>query len=80
MTVPMREQRKLKCAAHSGIRSPPYLAAVLLDNRTADRQADAQAVRLCREEGAEQPVQILRLDSGAGVLDRNKYVIRSVPL
>jgi hypothetical protein len=48
---------------------------MLLDNRPADRQADAHAVRLCREKGAEQLVNILRLDSGTGILDRNKYLI-----
>lgn len=78
--LPTRAQRKLKRAARPGIPSRPYVAAVLLDNRPADRKAYAHAVRLCREEGAEQPVHILRLDSGTGILDRNKYPIGPVLL
>ena len=51
---------------------------MLLDNRPTDRQADAHAVRLCGEEGAEQPVDIFRLDSDTGILDRNEYLIGSL--
>ena len=35
--LPTRGQRKLKRAALRGIPSRPYVAAVLLDNRPADR-------------------------------------------
>ena len=73
-----RGQRKLKRAAYAGIASGPYAAAMLPDNRSTDRQADTHAVRLCCEEGGEQLIDILRLDAGAGILDRNEYLIGPV--
>jgi hypothetical protein len=48
---------------------------MLLDDRPADRQPHAHAVRLRREEGVEQPVDIFWLDSDAGILDRNEHLI-----
>ena len=49
-----------------------------LDNRPADRQPHAHAIRLRREEGVEQPANVFRLDSGAGIFHRNKYLIGPV--
>jgi hypothetical protein len=51
---------------------------MLLDDRPADRQPHAHAVRLRREEGVEQPVDIFWLDSDAGILDRNEHLIGPV--
>jgi len=49
-----------------------------LDNGSADRQPHADTVRLGREEGVEHPVDIFRLDSGAGILHRDAYLIGPV--
>src|ERR1700752_5531546 len=73
-----RGQCELKRAARPGIARGPYAAVMLLDDRPADRQSDAQAVRLRREEGVEQPVDIFWLDTDAGILDRNKHLIGPV--
>ena len=50
---------------------------------TIDRQIDRPMPRpsgFVVKKALKQSVHILRLDSGAGVLDRNKYVIGSVLL
>src|SRR6266436_2967197 len=73
-----RGQCELKRAARPGIARGPYAAVMLLDNRPADRQPDAHAFRLRREEGVEQPVDIFRLDADAGILDRNEHLIGPV--
>src|ERR1700681_2990635 len=52
-------QCELKRAARPRIASGPNAAAVLFDNRPADRQPHAHTVLLRREEGAEQPVRVL---------------------
>jgi hypothetical protein len=48
---------------------------MLLDNRPADRQPHAHAIRLRREEGVEQAADMFRLDSGAAILHRDEYLI-----
>src|SRR5262249_11314260 len=71
---PGRRQCKLKRAARLGIPGRPYPAAVLLYNGPADRQTDPHSARLGREERGEQLVHFVRLDSDAGVLDRDEYL------
>jgi hypothetical protein len=51
---------------------------MLLDNGAADRQPYAHAFRLGREEGIEHPLDIFRLDSDAGILYRNEYLVGPV--
>ena len=55
------------------LRGRPQPAAVRLDNPAADRQPHAQAVRLGRIEGVEQPVETLRLEPRARIAHRNQH-------
>ena len=50
-------------------RLEPDAAAMRFDDRPADRQADAHAVRLGRDERLEQLRRDRRRDAGAGILD-----------
>jgi len=45
-----------------------------LDNRTADRQAHAHAIRLRREEGIEQLTGVRRVDANTAIPDLNQYL------
>ena len=62
------------------IRRGPQPAAVRFDDRAADRQPHAHAGRLGREEGIEQPVQVVRVDANAGVVDGQSDVLTVVRL
>ena len=42
---------------------------MVLDNRATDRQSHAHSARLGGEEGSEQPVGGLRIDTDTGVLN-----------
>src|SRR5258708_1101653 len=53
----------------------PEGAAVRFHDRTADRQAHPNAVRLGCVERAEQPVQILGLNTDAGIFDRHEDLV-----
>ena len=74
----IHRQCELKRAAGTEIASGPYAAAMLLDDRPADRQPHAHAIGLRRKEGVEQPADMFRRDSGAGILHRNEYLIGPV--
>src|SRR5215831_14096504 len=54
----------------------PQSPAVRLDNPAADRQPQAQALRLGRIEGLEQPVEVLRIDPRARIAYRNQDLCR----
>ena len=64
--VPARH-RELHDSATGHIRGRPQPAAVRLDNPAADRQPQAQPVRLGRIEGVEQPVELLRVQARPGI-------------
>ena len=67
---------ELKRRAGIRIASSPQLSAVGFDDRPADRQTHAHAAGLGGEEGGEQPVEVRRVDPGAGVLDRHEHPLR----
>src|ERR1700726_2701716 len=56
----------------------PQPSTMCFDDRSADRQPHAHAIRLRREEGVEQPADMFRLDSDTGILHRDQYLIGPV--
>src|SRR5687767_7097945 len=66
-TAPGR-QRDGELRAAVGVIPGPYLSAVALDDRAADRKPHPQPVLLAGDEGLEHGLQLLRVDSGAVVL------------
>src|SRR5258706_8194405 len=55
-----RRQGELKAGAAGQVRARPQASAVRVDDRTADRQAHPQTVRLRRVEGLENVLDIRR--------------------
>src|SRR5262249_14627274 len=62
-----RSQREAEDGAAAGVRSRPEVAAVGLDDRLADRQPDAHALRLGGDERLKQLRHHIRSDTAAGV-------------
>src|SRR5713101_7801149 len=54
----------------------PQLASVCRDDRTTDRESHAHALGLGSKEGLEEPVAVLRTDSGATVSHRDEHAHR----
>src|SRR5260370_1489868 len=76
--LPICRNRELKGHPGADPGTSPHPSAVRFDDRAADRESHAQAVRLGRVEGAEKPVCILGLDTDADVLDRHQHPVRLV--
>src|SRR5574337_48850 len=76
--LPRRRQREAEPCAAPGARIDRDAAAVGLDDRAADRQPDADAVALGREERVEDPIEHRRVEPGSGVghLDLDAPVTR----
>src|SRR6266850_3510491 len=62
-----------KARAMRRMRGCPEAPGMGLDDRSADRQPDAHAVGLRREEGVEDAIGSRRIQSHARVFDRNEY-------
>src|SRR5260370_35477403 len=75
--LPICRNRELKGPPGADPGTSPHPSAVRFDDRAADRESHAQAVRLGRVEGAEKPVCILR-DTDADVLDHYQHPVRLV--
>src|SRR6202171_4998146 len=65
-------QDELELGAVFAVRRRRQLAAMLLDDHAANRQAQSHAVRLRRQERGEYAVQFLRGNSRSGVFYRNR--------
>ena len=60
-------QRELECGAARRVRDRPQATVVRLDNRAADRETHPHPVGLGSEERVEDPLDIFRADSRAGI-------------
>jgi hypothetical protein len=60
-------QRELKDGALGRVCRSPQSSSVSFDNRTADRQPHAQALRLGRIEGVEKTIETLRIQPWARI-------------
>src|SRR5215469_3156623 len=73
---PVRGQGKCEGSAPQLARLRPKAPLMCLNNRSADGEANPEASRLCTVEGSENAFGVLRLQSGAGILDRNDNLAR----
>ena len=76
--LPICRNRKLKGHAGADPGGSPHPSAVRFDDRAADRESHAQAVRLGCVECAEKSICILGLDTDTDVLDRHQHPIELV--
>src|SRR5262249_39980607 len=67
-------QRELKDSASGWICRRRKPSSMRFDNRTANRQPHAKALRLGRVEGVEKTAKIVRIEARAGISHRNQYV------
>src|SRR5580692_3099693 len=74
-TLPYPRQRKLKRRAASLVHCRPDTPAMRLNNRLADRQAHAAALRLRREKSLKEPVGLGGWQPRPRVVDRNLDLI-----
>ena len=70
------QKRKLKRRAGTIIRYGPQLPAVVLNNRSADRQSHTHALRLGGVESIEDLIEIPWVDPDPGVLHGEEHVDR----
>src|SRR5882762_1079317 len=69
-----------ECRARSVVGHRPQLSVMILDDRTADRQTDAQAMRFCRVERFEELVDAARIQADAGVLNEQFDAVAAMDL
>ena len=71
-------QRKLKRCPGTVVRGRPQPSAVGLDNRAADRQPHAHALRLGCIEGGEEMVETLRIQPRARISHCDQHALRFI--
>src|SRR5215813_14440992 len=71
---------ELKGRARPDTARGPNPSTVSFDDRTADRESHAHAIRLCRVEGVEQAVDALEAQSRAGITHRDEHPARWIIL
>src|SRR5258708_469726 len=78
-----RPSRRTACPAGQGelesrpgavVAGSPYASSIRFDDRPADRQAHAHAVRPGREESVEQAAHVFGIDADARIAHRNKHL------